>query len=138
VQVPNRQNSFGLQAFPQAPQLALSRAVLVQPPGQHVLPLMSQHLPLQHSPVSNGPLHLRPQPPQLAGSDPLRSTHVLPHFFSPCGQSDRHLPPKQNVPSGQRRSHPPQLRSLSRTLTKRRLRAGPQHLHSPGGRSAIL
>ena len=82
----------------------------MQPAGQHVLAFESQQVPLQHSPVSNGPLHLRPQPPQFFGSDwtssfaitlPLQQysvlgcPQVLPHRRVPCGQLSRQRPPKQ-------------------------------------------
>ena len=91
--------SFDVQTFPHPPQFSSSSARFLHPLApQQVSPLMSQQEPAQHSPVSKGPEHFKPQSPQFLGSDPV-STQLPRQAFVPSWHRPRHWPPPQSSPA---------------------------------------
>jgi hypothetical protein len=156
--VPNRQNCPGGHALPQVPQFASSRLRFLHPPGQHANAFESQHFPLQHVPVSKGPLHLLPHLPQLRRSEAVSTIsslqqlfpspvvsglppqqvwflglmQVRPHFSRLSGQRERQFPWKQTCLRPHLFPHLPQLRaSESRSVHLPPQQAGSLRLGLP-------
>ncbi len=95
------------QAFPQAPQLLTSVAVLAHPEVHDVVPdgQLATHIPeLQTFPAGQALKHA----PQLFTSVPV-FTHAVPHEVVPGGQVLVHTPEAQDCPVGHPRPHAPQL-----------------------------
>ena len=110
-QVPRKHFWLESHAFPQAPQFASSKLVLVHVPEQSLSPFEQAQAPFWHD---FPPLQAFPQAPQLLSSDWV-STHAKPQSVVPCGQvqtrSWHELPPLQTIPQ------PPQLLLSCRTST---------------------
>jgi hypothetical protein len=110
-QVPRKHFWLESHAFPQAPQFASSKLVLVHVPEQSLSPFEQAQAPFWHD---FPPLQAFPQAPQLLSSDWV-STHSPPQSVVPDGQVHTRFsqvrPPLHTMPQ------PPQLLLSCRTST---------------------
>jgi hypothetical protein len=100
TQRPSSQRAAPVQALPQAPQWALSRAVSTQPtPAHQRCGREHEHRPWSHQ--APAPQEL-PHAPQWSGS-PWRSTQALPQAEARAA-GHAHTPPRQTRPVASQRT----------------------------------